>query len=155
MLRPFDFFPPHYMPPETPLDHVADVLLVLGCVLIVLFTIIYGSFFRWWLTRAGRAVFFVFVSMSLLMGLITAAHVSGGDYVFRDLLRVVVYVLLPVSMSYMFYALLRNFIHGPTQIVIESRSSGRPDLHEARKRAFDIGEPDVGEDLPDAPVSAS
>jgi hypothetical protein len=147
MLASF-LFPPHTQPPETGLDHVADLLLIIGCAMIVLFTILYGVGFRWWLTRAGRGVFAVFCSMSLLMGLITASHFSGGDYLFRDLLRVIVYVLLPLSMTYMFYGLARNFFEGPTDVTIQRSSIGRRGLPAAHVEGVGIGEPDVSEPLP-------
>jgi hypothetical protein len=121
LYNPFPPFPPHVTPPETSLDTFADWSLVVGCGLIVLFTLLYGVGFRWWRTRAGRAVLGVFISVSLLLLSIVIAKTVGGDYPGRDVLRLVVFICLPASMLYMVYGLVRNFIEGPTDLTIERR----------------------------------
>lgn len=118
-------FPPHVVPPETWIDQVADWVLVVGCLLMILFNFVYGIGFKWWKRRAGRAIFSLFTSVTLLFADSVYTRLMGGDFPERDLLKLIIYVALPVSMFYMFYALLRNWLFGPT-VNIEVESKVRP-----------------------------
>jgi hypothetical protein len=114
---------------ETYVDIAADWFIGIGCGLIVLFTLIYGVLFKWWQTRAGRGIFFTMTAMSLALIRATVAQEYPHDYFGRDWLRLIVFATLPIAVSYMFYALFRNFVDGPTQnIEIESRAS-KPEDH--------------------------
>jgi hypothetical protein len=114
-------FHTYYRPPLTPLDIVANVELGIGCVLIVLFTVFYGIRFRWYATPptlgyprgrtnlAGIAIFSIFAAMSMLLLLsVITRLLTPGDYLFRDLFRVIVYFFLPASGVMMFVALFRS-----------------------------------------------
>jgi hypothetical protein len=128
---PFALFPPGVPIVETFWDHIADLELVIGAGLIILFSIGYGAFFKWWQTRAGRAILFVFIAMSFLLVQITLTKWNAGDYTGRSELRALVYFLLPGSLCYLFYALVRNFLFGPQHVTIEHRPipSRRPKDH--------------------------
>jgi predicted membrane channel-forming protein YqfA (hemolysin III family) len=123
---PFPPFPPMIAPPATVLDHIADTELIIGSVLIIAFTVLYGVVFKWYLRRAGRAVLGVFSAISLMLGFILLTKLCGGDFPGRDLLRVAVYLALPVTVSYMIYGLVRSFVEGgQATITIESRKTKR------------------------------
>ena len=103
-----------FRPPTTPLDIVANTELVVGAALIVAFTIYYGLRFRWYKTPppeekinfAGVAIFSMFFAMSMLLifSLVTRV-LTPGDYLFRDLYRVLVYFFLPAAGTFMFIGL--------------------------------------------------
>jgi hypothetical protein len=112
-------FPTRVIPNETPLDIFGNYALVVGAVLIVLFTVLYGVGFRWWRNRAGRAVLGVFCSVSLLLVHLTVLRFMGGDYPNRDVIRAIAYCSLPITVGYMVYGLILNFFRGPTPINIE------------------------------------
>jgi hypothetical protein len=123
---PFPPFPPMTTPPATVLDHIADTELVIGAILILAFTVLYGVVFKWYLRRAGRAVLGVFLAISLMLVFIVLTKMAGGDFAGRDLLRVAVYFSLPVTVAYMIYGLVRSFVEGgQATITIESRKTKR------------------------------
>lgn len=105
--------PNGYRPPATFLDNIADVELLVAFGLFALFTLTYGLFFRWWKRPAGRAVLSVFFSITALIFYAMFTRLfTPGDYPGRDIVRVVVYALAPLSGLYLFSVLIRNWIQG-------------------------------------------
>lgn len=104
-----------FRPPTTPLDQFANAELGIGAFLIIAFTVFYGLRFRWWKTIngkvnfAGIAVFSIFLSLSLLLAYsVITRLLTHGDYIFRDVLRAIVYLVLPASGAFMFVALFKS-----------------------------------------------
>lgn len=95
-----------FRPPVTPLDVLANVELGIGAILIVVFTLLYGIKFKWYKTLAGASIFALVAAISLLeiFSVITRI-LTPGDYLFRDLYRVIVYALPPAAVIFLFVAL--------------------------------------------------
>jgi hypothetical protein len=127
-------FPKRVIPDETPIDIFGNYALVAGAILIVLFTIMYGLGFKWWRTRAGRGVLGVFCSVSMLLVHLTVLRFAGGDYFGRDLVRAFAYTSLPVTVGYMVYGLILNFLRGPSFITIETTDRLRRQADKDTKR---------------------
>lgn len=128
-----DFFPPYEAFPHTFLDNIADFELLVGSILIVLFTTVFGIFFKWYSTPAGRALFALFASISALFFLIVVGKFAGGDYLFRDLIRVFVYGVVPASAFWLFTTLIRNWWRGGSLLTLEQRERLlRPDRKHRR-----------------------
>lgn len=102
-----------FHPPTTFLDNVANVELVIGMLLMILFTVAYGVFFNFKKTPAGKSLFWFFLSISILLIYSTVTRiVTTGDYPLRDVFRVVVYAGLPGTMIWLFVTLVRNWLAG-------------------------------------------
>jgi hypothetical protein len=131
-----------FRPPETILDKIANYELGIGAVLIIAFTLFYGIRFRWWRTGptplrpegdinfAGIAIFSVFLALSaLLVYSVLVRLLSPGDYLFRDLFRAIVYLLVPAGGGFLFVALfmsrvqllreLRVHEHAPSETPVD------------------------------------
>jgi hypothetical protein len=127
-LHPFETF----RPPVTPLDTLANWELIIGCALFILFTLFYGLRFRWYKTLddrvnwAGIGIFSVFLAISALLIFSVAVRLlTTGDYLFRDLYRVIVYFMLPASGVLMFVALFKS----REQLLRELRAGSKHSAH--------------------------
>lgn len=124
--------PALFRPPATPLDIIADVFLVIGCVMIVLFTLLYGLRFRWYDSLAGASILALFCSISLMFILSVLTRViTPGDYLFRDLLRMVVTFLLPASVTFMFVTLFITRERLKRELILEKRQHHHAEAPEA------------------------
>lgn len=97
---------PDYHPPLTAIDVIANTELWVGAVLIILFTLLYGLRFRWFDTLAGASVFGLLLVLSLLeIYSVITRLLTPGDYPLRDVLRAIIFFLLPAAVIFMFVAL--------------------------------------------------
>lgn len=91
-------FPPLNPPPVTWLDVVGNYFLAAASVVVTLFMLAYMLFFDWRRTASGKAIMYFVTGLVLWMGHTIMTRYTGGDWLFRDLLRALVYAyLLAVS----------------------------------------------------------
>lgn len=89
-------FPPINPPEPTWLDGIGNLLLLGAGVAVAAFAFYYGFFFAWRITPAGRAVLYFTTGLVALLGHFILSRFMGGDYLFRDLIRAIVYGYLMV-----------------------------------------------------------
>ena len=106
--------PPHIA--QTPVDEVTNTIFLIGVLAAIAFTLLYSLKSRWYQTHAGRSVWAVFVSFTLLLIDLFASRWIGHDYAGRDWLRLIPYTLLTVSLVYMLATLLAS-LQSTTQIL--------------------------------------
>lgn len=95
-----------FHPPTTAIDVIANTELWVGAILIILFTLLYGFRFRWFDTLAGASVFGLLFVLSLLeIYSVITRLLTPGDYPLRDVLRAIIFFLLPAAVVFMFVAL--------------------------------------------------
>jgi len=118
-------FPTYAPAPPTQLDHLADYLLLGAGLTILLFTILYGIFSRWTLTPGGKSVMVFVISLDALLALIIVGKFYGGDYPFRDVIRLFVYGYVLVASLGLLINLIVTWYHGNEQFLvkIEGRKS--------------------------------
>lgn len=129
-----------YHPPATMYDHFADILTTISLVMIVLFTITYAVFFKFWKRPAGLAIESVFLSLSLFIGYAYTTRIStGGDYPGRDLLRLLVWVLVPASLTFLFVVLVIAWFKSgsPIQAITEVPQREHPGTQSTREDSVD------------------
>lgn len=92
-------------PVDPLLDMIGDWFLVTLTVGYCLFTLIYGTMFRWWNNEAGRVFFPAKVLMSLVMIQVTLSSLTKSDYPYRDWVRALLYGLGTLAIFSMVYLL--------------------------------------------------
>lgn len=111
-----------FRPVPTVIDIFADVELGIGCIMMLLFTVAYGIFFKFGKTPAGRAIFSFFCAVSAMLLYATFTRLfTTGDYPLRDLFRAIVYAGIPATMIYMLVTLVRNWFKGGSLTDIPQR----------------------------------
>lgn len=118
-------FPDYNRPDPTMLDVIADFGLLAGGIGAVVFVLLYGIFLNWRKTAAGRAIFYFMVSVVSVMGLNILARVTGGDYPFRDILRLVVYLGVCGTAWRLVVTLIRAWLGGERALNLRAREPGR------------------------------
>lgn len=68
-----------------------DFLLMALTLSFLIFTLIYGFFFRWYDNEVGRTMFPAFVLMSLVLMQTSASALSDSDYPGRNPIRIALY----------------------------------------------------------------
>jgi MFS family permease len=87
----------------------ARVAILVAFIAYLAFTVVYGLLYQWKKRRAGRAVFFSYISLIVvsLLSLLTAW--VGEDYWLRPLWRAIGLTGVAFAGIYLIYALLRNW----------------------------------------------
>jgi len=90
-------------------DLIADIAALTAFFGMVLFTILYSTFYQWKKRRAGKSVLFLalaFVAVALVSVL---ALWIGSDYWLRPFWRVAAWLFAIYAVGYLLYALLYNW----------------------------------------------
>lgn len=106
-------FPPYVYPEHTILDVIADAFLLGAAAGLVVFTLSYLIFFKFWKTFAGVSVALFTFSLDLVIGLILIGRFAGGDYGLRDELRFAVYLLVFAASWLMVYTIWHYWLRTP------------------------------------------
>lgn len=114
-------FPDYNRPDATFFDAVADFGLLAGAVGCVVFVLMYGIFLNWRKTAAGRAIFYFMVAVVGAIGLVVLSRLTGGDYVFRDVLRLVVYSGVCITAWRLVFTLIRAWADGERSLNLPAR----------------------------------
>lgn len=95
------------------LDYIADVGAVLNFAGLCIFAIVYGRFYNWRKTRAGRANFFLVLAF-LSISLTSFLTLWVGEYFFtvRPWFRFGSWAFAAFAVCYTLYALLRSWNQG-------------------------------------------
>lgn len=88
------------------LNEVADVLLLLALPPVILFIGFYGWRSPWRDLVAGRSLLYVLVALAAVLAQNAASVFIGSDYLGRELIRVVLYGGLVVTLWRMLWVLL-------------------------------------------------
>lgn len=115
-------FPPYENPPTTTLDHISEILMLGSGAGVVLFTVSYIAFFQWRRTGAGKAILYFALSLCALLGQIIATRSFGGDFVLRDIVRLVAYAVVFLSSWGLVFTLWRNWSRGAPPIELKQRT---------------------------------
>lgn len=100
-------FPPLNPPPPTFLDVVGNFLLLGAALSVLAFGLFYGIGSNWRKYPAGRSIMY-FVSGLIFWSLHTVVtRFTGGDWLFRDLLRAFVYGYLMVVSLKLLWTLIQ------------------------------------------------
>lgn len=118
-------FPDYNRPDPTMLDVLADFGLLAGGVGCIVFVLLYGFFLNWRKTAAGRAIFYFMLSVVSVVGLNILARITGGDYPFRDWLRLTVYLGVCVTSWRLVATLVRAWLGGERALNLPARERGR------------------------------
>lgn len=118
-------FPDYMRPAMTFLDVMADYLLLAGGLGALVFIVLYSGFMDWRATPAGRAILAFMVSLVSVLGLILASRFTGGDYPFRDVLRLVLYGAVFVTSWRLVFVLISAWREDARGLVIEKRERHR------------------------------
>lgn len=92
------------------MNGLADVETYVALSLAVIFTIAYAGFFHWRKTRAGRAIFYLFLSWVILTSVSLVTMWMGPHYVFRPLWRVLAWSFVVFTLVNLLYVLGRSFL---------------------------------------------
>lgn len=84
-------FPPLNPPPPTVLDVIGNYILLVAGIFAVLFLLSYGLLSNWRKYAGGRSIFYFVSGLAAVFVYTIISRFIGGDYLFRDLLRAVVY----------------------------------------------------------------
>lgn len=107
----------------------ANVAIIVTLVLYLAFVVLYGNFYRWRETRAGRSVYLTFLSILLVSAVSFLTVWFGEDYWARPFLRAAAWTAAVSAAIYLLYALLRRWQtgRGPSErIVIEPKTDSIP-----------------------------
>lgn len=125
-------FPTYTPAPPTAIDHLADLVLLGAGIVILLFTILYGVFSQWTLTPGGKSVMVFVTSLDALLFLIIIGKFYGGEYPFRDVVRLAVYGYVFVSALNLVINLLITWRRGNRSFILEQLG-----LHRDKKKDTD------------------
>jgi hypothetical protein len=109
------------------------VAVIVSVIAYLAFAVIYGVLYQWRKRRAGRAVFFAFVSLVLVSFISFLATWVGEDYWLRPFWSALGWTGVAFSAIYLIYALLRNW-NQRERIEIEPRN---PPTGESPKHPVD------------------
>lgn len=101
-------FPPLNPPPTTWLDIVGNYILLGAGIFAVLFLLSYGFLSNWRKYPGGRSIFYFVSGLAAVFVYSIISRFIGGDYLFRDLLRAVVYGYVLVVSARFLTNLLRT-----------------------------------------------
>lgn len=113
---------------ETPIDRVADFILLFALFAVLAFTLLYGVFFHWTATQGGRAVMGFVSSIDFVLLLIVLSKFNGGDYPGRDIVRLGVYLYILSTSVGLVVTLVRNWLRGSKPLDLRER-----DRHQQRE----------------------
>lgn len=97
------------MPNFDTFNAVADVEIIIACVLSVIFTASYMIFFNWRKTSAGRAIMYLFLSWVFLTAISLAAVLVDPGYWGRPIFRVIGWGFVIFALGNLIRVLLYNF----------------------------------------------
>ena len=103
------------------LDRIADIGVIVTLLAVVVFAVSYAAFFNWRKTPAGRALMYVFLSLSAVTGLVFLAIWVGPDYWGRDVIRAVVWGTVAAAMIRLVWVLWANWRTQKPPLDLESR----------------------------------
>lgn len=119
-------FPDYSRPAATVLDLVADFVLLGAGLGAVVFVLMYAAIFNWRITAAGRAIFYFAASLVGVLALVSVSKLTGGDYPFRDLLRIIVYGFAFVSTWRLVAVLVVSWHRGAPTLDLRERPRRAP-----------------------------
>lgn len=136
-------FPPIETPTPTWIDGLGNLLLLGAGLSVFAFALFYGFFFAWRSTPAGRAVLYFVSGLVALLAHFIVSRFMGGDYLFRDVVRAVVYGYLMVVSLRLLLTLHRihkagNHPMSPEELGLRTkrRATNRTDRWEGLRRLF-------------------
>ena len=113
---------------DTPLLQIGDLIMLLASVGGIVFAISYATFFRWRKTAAGRALLAFVVSLDLVFLVNLLGRFFGPDYAGREVVRIVVYSAVFVSIWSLVFILWRSWRRGDPSLRVESRREPSSDV---------------------------
>lgn len=126
-------FPPIEAPDPTWIDGLGNILLLGAGVAVAAFAFYYGFFFAWRTTPAGRAVLYFTTGLVALLAHFIVSRFMGGDYLFRDIVRAVVYGYLMVVSIRLLLTLRRIYKAGNHPMTAEELLMTRRERSTSRK----------------------
>lgn len=107
------------------LDLIADVGVIVALIGAIVFTVSYAVFFNWRKTPAGRALMYVFLSLSAVAALVFLAIWVSPTYWGRDVIRVVTWWSVAIAMIRLVWVLWSNWRTHRPPLDLESRPRKR------------------------------
>lgn len=126
-------FPPIETPTPTWIDGLGNILLLGAGLAVAAFALFYGVFFAWRTTPAGRAVLYFTTGLVALLAHFILSRFMGGDYLFRDVVRAVVYGYLMVVSIRLLLTLRKIHKAGNHPMTAEELLMTRKDRATSRK----------------------
>lgn len=126
-------FPPIQTPDPTWIDAIGNLLLIGAGLAVAAFAAFYGFFFAWRTTPAGRAVLYFTTGLVALLVHFIVSRFMGGDYLFRDIVRAIVYGYLMVVSIRLLLTLHRIHREGNHPMTTEELAMTRKDRSTSRK----------------------
>lgn len=80
------------------LEVIADIEILIAGLGAIVFAVSYGAFFAWRSTAAGKSLMYFVLCLVALFCLNAAGRWLGPDYLARDVIRIVVYTGLVITM---------------------------------------------------------
>lgn len=108
----------------------ADIAVAVTLGLYLVFVILYGRFYNWRDTRAGRSVFFSFLSLLSVSAISFLAIWVGQNFWLRPLWRAVTWTAATWAALYLLFALLKRW-NRAAPVVIEPKTGNIPVNKEA------------------------
>lgn len=99
---------------------VADIAALITFFGMVIFVILYSTFYQWKRRRAGKSVLFLALSFVLVAFVSVLALWIGPDYWLRPFWRMAAWLFAVYAVGYLIYALIYNW-HDRHPIQIEPR----------------------------------
>lgn len=87
-------FPPINTPEPTFIDGLGNIALLAAGITLLVFMFSYGTLANWRKWLAGRAIMFFVTGLVALLAHFIVSRFMGGDYLFRDVVRLAVYTYL-------------------------------------------------------------
>ena len=88
---------------------IADIAAAVTFAGMVVFVVLYGTFYQWRKRRAGKSVFLLALSMVIVAGISFLALWVSPDYWLRPFWRMAGWLFAVYAVGYLIYALLYNW----------------------------------------------
>ena len=88
---------------------IADIAAAVTFAGMVVFVVLYGTFYQWRKRRAGKSVFLLALSMVIVAGIPFLALWVSPDYWLRPFWRMAGWIFSVYAVGYLIYALLYNW----------------------------------------------
>lgn len=112
-------------PPRTVVDTISDAILMFGATGVAVFFLVYVTLFRWWKTESGKAVLYFTGSLFLVLALVAAARLTGGDYFGREWMRLAVYSACAAASWGLVITQARAWFRGDKPLDLHERETAR------------------------------